>query len=97
MTAVIPASLLTAPGSFSVTVNNPSPGGGTSNALSFTVTAVAPVIQNIVPGSGKVGTPLTITGQNFDAIASNNTLSFKGQAAIITSATAFWGPVNNFV
>ncbi len=37
-TAVVPASLLTATGSFLVTFTNPTPGGGTSGARAFLVT-----------------------------------------------------------
>ncbi len=88
LTAVIPASLLTTPGNFSVTIDNPAPGGGVSNVLTFTITALAPTIQNISPSSGKIGTVITLTGQNFDAIPSNNTVSFNSQAAIITAATS---------
>ena len=42
LTAVVPAALLTAPSTASVTVTNPAPGGGTSNAVSFTVNAATP-------------------------------------------------------
>lgn len=45
-TAVVPASELTTPGTRAVTVVNPAPGGGTSNALPFTVNSVA---QNPLP------------------------------------------------
>jgi hypothetical protein len=40
LTAVIPASDINTAGSFSVTVINPAPGGGTSNAQTFTVDPV---------------------------------------------------------
>ena len=36
--ATVPAARLAAPGSASVTVFNPAPGGGTSNTLTFTIT-----------------------------------------------------------
>src|SRR5262249_58095767 len=42
LTASIPASDLTTAGSASVTVVNPAPGGGTSGALTFTITAANP-------------------------------------------------------
>lgn len=41
--AAIPASDLTIPGSVSITVATPAPGGGTSNPLPFTIEAQAPV------------------------------------------------------
>jgi len=42
-----------------------SVGGGSSNAALFTVTSSDPSIGNISPGSGTVGTSVTITGSNF--------------------------------
>ncbi len=83
--ASIPASAIASPGTVQVTVVNPAPNGGTSNALAFEV--IGPVIQSVTPTSGPVGTPVTITGLNFDPTASNNNLSFNGTSAIITSAT----------
>jgi hypothetical protein len=44
LTATVPASDIAAAGTASVTVFNPSPGGGTSNALSFTITKSLPVV-----------------------------------------------------
>ncbi len=42
LTATIPATDLVNPGSYNITITNPSPGGGTSNAISFTITPVIP-------------------------------------------------------
>ncbi len=42
LTATIPATLLSAAGTFPVTVFNPAPGGGTSNAINLTVISPAP-------------------------------------------------------
>ena len=42
LTAAIPASDMTAAGTFNITVFNPAPGGGTSNAQTFTVTTAFP-------------------------------------------------------
>src|SRR3989338_6617843 len=42
LTATIPATDLTMLGTFPITVFNPAPGGGTSNAQTFTVTAAFP-------------------------------------------------------
>jgi uncharacterized protein (TIGR03437 family) len=58
-------------GSFPVVVTNPSPGGGTSNAVNFTVTAVEAYVAGIYQGtwasqftsnSGSFGAVLTQTG-----------------------------------
>src|SRR4029450_11245351 len=37
ITAIVPAANVATPGTASITVVNPSPGGGTSNALTFTI------------------------------------------------------------
>ena len=52
----------------------------------FTV-VTGPTITGFSPTSGAVGTAVTITGQNFDAVAANNQVKFNGIAAIITAAT----------
>ncbi len=70
LNATIPASDLTATGSFNITVTTPAPGGGTSNAVTFTVnpacTAAAvttrPANQSIPYGQNA----------SFSAVASGN-------------------------
>ncbi|MCG3111317.1 MAG: PKD domain-containing protein [Candidatus Manganitrophus sp. SB1] len=47
-----------------------------------------PVISSISPATGPIGTAVTIAGLHFDPTPSNNSLSFNGTAAIVTSATA---------
>lgn len=44
LTAKVPASLLASPGSVQVTVHNPTPGGGFSNAVAFAVTRATPTV-----------------------------------------------------
>ncbi|MBI3595608.1 MAG: Ig-like domain-containing protein [Nitrospirae bacterium] len=82
----VPASAVATPGTIQVTVTNPAPGGGISNSLPFDV--IGPVITNLSPDNGPIGTPVTITGMNFDPTAANNQVKFNGTAAIISSATA---------
>ena len=72
LTAVIPASDFTAQGTAAVTVFNPLPGGGTSNALTFTVTAPtsnpSPAVGGLAPSAavaGSEGLVLTVTGSDF--------------------------------
>ena len=70
LTAAIPASDLVAAGTAPVTVFSPAPGGGTSGAVAFTVTAVNPVptLSTLAPSSALQGGPaftLTVTGSNF--------------------------------
>ena len=66
--AEIPSSDLTTPGVFPITVFNPSPGGGESNSLNFTVNNPIPTLTLINPSSVTVGSPgftMTLTGSNF--------------------------------
>src|SRR5438876_3977050 len=54
LTATVPASLVATAGTASVTVANPSPGGGTSNAQTFTI-ANTPAITSPLTATGKLG------------------------------------------
>lgn len=86
--ANIPASAITAAGSLSVTVTNPSPGGGTSNSLTFTTNNPVPVILTLTPASVTAGDPaftLTVDGTGFVATSS---VQFNGQALTTTFVSA---------
>jgi hypothetical protein len=70
--ATVGVGLLAAAGTRSVTVVNPTPGGGESNALTFTVTAPSdnpvPSIDELSPAGATAGGPgvtLTVKGANF--------------------------------
>src|SRR6266481_7383292 len=65
LTATVPASLVATAGTASITVVNPSPGGGTSNAQTFTISA-APVITSPLTATGQMGVAFsyTITATN---------------------------------
>ncbi|HUL60809.1 MAG TPA: hypothetical protein VLU43_16120, partial [Anaeromyxobacteraceae bacterium] len=69
--ASVPANDLYYTGMASITVLNPSPGGGVSSPATFAVTAPpAPVIATISPSSVTAGGPwftLTVTGSGFAA------------------------------
>jgi len=71
LTASIPASDIATMGSAQVTVTSPSPGGGTSAALTFTITQVnnpAPSVSSISPNNATAGGAaftLTVNGTNF--------------------------------
>jgi len=70
VTAAIPATDLTAAGAASVTVFNPAPGGGLSNAQPFTVTNPVPTIASTTPAWVSSGGPaftLTVDGSGFVA------------------------------
>jgi len=48
----------------------------------------SPTVSSFAPSSGGPGTPVTITGANFSATIANNTVTFNGLGATVTSATA---------
>ncbi|MBI4764608.1 MAG: carboxypeptidase regulatory-like domain-containing protein [Deltaproteobacteria bacterium] len=55
-------------GTLSITASNPSPGGGTSNPMTFTILNPVPVLSSLNPNSIKAGSPdfpLNLTGNNF--------------------------------
>lgn len=49
---------------------------------------LAPSISGISPASGPAGTAVNITGANFGVTAADNTVSFNGLPAVVTSAAA---------
>ncbi|NOT60606.1 MAG: hypothetical protein HOP19_10330, partial [Acidobacteria bacterium] len=70
VTVQIPATDVTAAGTAQITVFNPAPGGGTSSAQTFTITAPngVPAITSLSPNSAAEGSPaftLTVNGTNF--------------------------------
>jgi hypothetical protein len=68
LTAEISASDITDEGTVNVTVFNPAPGGGESDALTFTVNNPAPALSNISPSGaieGGISFTLTVCGSNF--------------------------------
>ena len=79
LSAVILAADIAKPGNFQVTVFNPPPAGGASNALTFTITAGPPTINfgGIVNAASSAGLPLaagaiaSVFGTNFSASAAS--------------------------
>ena len=78
LTAAIPASSIASAGMSAVRVTNPAPGGGTSNAISFTVTSSTnpvPMISSMFPSCvpageqfvNSINNQVTISGLNFVA------------------------------
>jgi hypothetical protein len=73
LTASIPTTDIKSAGSATITVFNPTPGGGTSGSKTFTITAAlnpVPSILSISPTSATAGGSaftLTVTGSNFVA------------------------------
>lgn len=76
-------------GTYPVVVTNPTPGGGASSAVNFTVNNPTPGISSLSPTSATAGASaqtLTINGTNF---VSNSTVTYNGagHAATFVSAT----------
>ncbi|HTM69053.1 MAG TPA: hypothetical protein VL426_07220, partial [Candidatus Binatia bacterium] len=107
LTATINAADVATGGTFNVTVFNPTPGGGTSNAQVFTVSNLVPTTTGISPDNrlaGSGGFTLTVNGTNFVSTSvvrwggSDRTTTFvnSGQvtASIAGSDVAAAGTVN---
>jgi uncharacterized repeat protein (TIGR01451 family) len=68
LSAAIPASDIATGGTASVTIFNAAPGGGLSNALTFTINNPLPAITSLSPNTAIAGRPdlmLTVDGSNF--------------------------------
>lgn len=89
LTALVPRNTIIAAGSVAVTVFSPAPGGGTSSASTFTITAAAlPALTSLSPNSITVGTGdfnLIAQGVNF---ANGATLQWNGSALATTFVSA---------
>lgn len=91
LTAQILASDIVGIGTATVTVVNPTPGGGISNSLAFSITGVssaAPTISALTPGQVIAGGPdftLTVTGTGF---VSGAQLRINGNARTTTFVSA---------
>jgi hypothetical protein len=91
LTATIPSALVASAGTPSVTVTNPSPGGGTSNAVSFTINAAnnpVPTLTTLAPSSTTAGSSafaMTVNGSGF---VSGSIVNFGGTARATTYVSA---------
>jgi ribosomal protein L18E len=62
-------------------------GGNTVTSNTDFTMVYPPTIASFSPQSAKAGNTVTITGTNFDAIRTNNTIKFNGEVAVINSAS----------
>ncbi|HXL22311.1 MAG TPA: hypothetical protein VOA78_07590 [Candidatus Dormibacteraeota bacterium] len=90
ITVSIPAADFATGATINVTVTNPAPGGGTSNASPFTINNPMPTLtsalsggQNHAPGGAQF--TLTVTGTNF---VSTSVVSFNNKAETTTFVSA---------
>ncbi len=88
LTIPLTAADQAAAGTYPVVVTNPSPGGGSSTAVNFTVNNPKPTITSIAPATvvaGTGATTLTVTGTGFN---STTTVTFASAAATPTIGSA---------
>jgi hypothetical protein len=91
LTAQVPATDISTSGSASVTVSNPTPGGGTSSSATFTISGATnpvPSISSLSPSSATTGGAtftLTVNGANFVA---GSTVAWAGAALSTTYVSA---------
>ncbi len=90
LTATITAGDIASAGTSTVTVVNPTPGGGTSNALTFTILAAASKFVILNPGGDTAGTPLTVTVQAQDS-GSNLVSTYNGGVTLVATGTSVTG------
>src|SRR5205085_2661489 len=78
--AIVPSSFLQAPGTASVGVFNPGPGGGTSSVLPFTISGATgqPQLISSLPTSLTVGSPNTTI-----AVSVKNQSTFPSHTLVI--------------
>jgi hypothetical protein len=97
LTAMIMAGDIATAGTASVTVVNPSPGGGTSNAQTFTINDPVPALTSLVPSStqhGGAAFTLIVKGSNFVHASqvkwngSNRTTTFVSKTLVKAAITA---------
>jgi hypothetical protein len=84
VSATILSTDVTTAGTFPVTVTNPTPGGGTSTAVNFTVNNPVPVVSSLSPSSvaaGSGGFTLTVNGTGFVA---SSAVNVNGGARVTT-------------
>jgi Bacterial Ig-like domain (group 3)/FG-GAP-like repeat len=87
LTAAILATDITSTGTPPVVVTNPTPGGGSSNSVTFTITAPSnpvPTVTSLSPASiaaGSAGFTLTVNGTNF---VSGAFINFAGTNRLTT-------------
>ncbi len=77
ITANIPGSDVNTTGAIAVSVVNPAPGGGASNAVNFTASNPVPVLGSVAPTSAPINAAFTITAQGAGFVT-GSTLTFNG-------------------
>ena len=82
-----PIHSYTAAGTFTVTLTVSDPFGASGASQTTATVIVGLAIATVSPGSGTVGTDVTIQGRGFDPTRGNTIVRFNGVQALITSIT----------
>jgi RHS repeat-associated protein len=97
LTATIPSSELMIPGNVTVSVNNPPPGGGRSNELTFKILTPLPLIEDVSPqkvaSGGKASLTVRVEGKNFLPVSAVR-FQGKGVSAKFISSTVLEAVIN---
>jgi YVTN family beta-propeller protein len=97
VTAAIPAPAIASAGTATVTVTSPMPGGGTSNALNFTIATVAnnpvPTIVSLIQSCAPVNGGAFNLLVNGSGYVSNSVVQWNGSDL----PTTFLGPFNGLL
>ena len=88
LTAAITGADIATAGTPSVTVFNPAPGGGTSNAQTFTINNPVPTITSLAPTSATAGGAAFTLTVNGTGLISSSVVNFNGVARTTTFVNA---------
>lgn len=88
VTATILASDIASGGSYAVTVSNPTPGGGTSNALALAVNNPTPAITGLQPSSVNAGSAAFTLAVNGTGFIPASTVTFNGSSRTTSFVSA---------
>jgi hypothetical protein len=84
LSVTVPASSLSAVGSFPVVVTNPAPGGGVSAPQMFQVRYPAPTLASIAPNMATAGSPPTVVSFTGTGFYPASEVTFNGAPAATT-------------
>ncbi len=84
LTATIPAADLATAGTADVTVFNPTPGGGTTGALTFAINNPVPAITSLAPNSTTLGGSAFTLSVNGTGFVANSVVRWNGNDRVTT-------------
>jgi hypothetical protein len=78
LTAQVPQSNLANSGTFTITITNPAPGGGTSGAINFSVGNPVPAVSSLQPDRATVNGPAFTLNVNGSGFLSSSLVQWNG-------------------